>query len=141
MVVTLGFVKATFLIRLKRLFKIKDFNKITDNIYLGSKFYIPENMVEISVCFLNEGGYIPAIILDIIVEWIAKNVELNNKVYVHCIWGRGRSPLVVMSYLAKYLKMTPDEAKRFVKARRSAVWLTDDQEDSLDDYYKWLENK
>ena len=48
-------------------------------------------------------------------DWIDENDRI---VYVHCFAGMGRSPLVCLAYLTKWMEMSLEEGLRFLRARR-----------------------
>lgn len=59
----------------------------------------------------------------------------NNKIYVHCKSGHGRSVMIVVAYLMKRHNMTLPEAYQFTKDKRQAINLNQSQYDSLYNYY------
>lgn len=75
------------------------------------------------------------------VEYVKKNVDLGEKVYIHCKAGRGRSATIVVAYFLKY--GTPDgkkfssveEAYKYVKAIRPQINLNPRQQAKIKEYY------
>jgi hypothetical protein len=47
--------------------------------------------------------------------------ETNGSVLVHCLAGISRSPTVAIAYVMRHLKMTFDDAFRYVKSKRSSI--------------------
>lgn len=47
--------------------------------------------------------------------------------YVHCKAGRGRSTTLVICYLVREMRMSPQEAYSFVRQKRPQVGLADGQ--------------
>ena len=45
----------------------------------------------------------------------------NGSLIVHCAYGRNRSPMIIIAYLIKYLKMSLEDAYIFVKRRRPSI--------------------
>lgn len=71
------------------------------------------------------------------VEFIASQVKLGKKVYVHCKAGRGRSAAMVVAALRKKqpeLFATTKECVAFVKGCRPLVSLRQDKIDSIEAY-------
>eukprot|EP01095_Lingulamoeba_sp_RSL-Kostka_P009086 TRINITY_DN310_c0_g3_i1.p1 TRINITY_DN310_c0_g3~~TRINITY_DN310_c0_g3_i1.p1 ORF type:complete len:274 (-),score=94.90 TRINITY_DN310_c0_g3_i1:145-966(-) len=67
---------------------------------------------------------------DFIHEHLSK--DNNNKIYVHCKAGRGRSTACVITYLCKYKNMKVDEAWKLVKEKRSQINLNTRQYKSVE---------
>ena len=55
--------------------------------------------------------------------FIQSVLEEGGKAFVHCSFGRSRSPSVTVSYLMKFKSFTFEEAMQLVKARRPVVSL------------------
>ena len=64
-------------------------------------------------------------------SFIHEMVKLNNKVYVHCKNGHGRSPTLVIAYLMKYDNKTLDQALELVRQKRPEVHLEETQLQAL----------
>lgn len=73
--------------------------------------------------------------LDLGVSLLEKIVAMGKKVYVHCKNGHGRAPTLVAAYLIKNGK-SPEEAEKFIKAKRPSMHLQDIQRDALKDFDK-----
>ncbi|XP_073278455.1 phosphatidylglycerophosphate phosphatase PTPMT2-like [Primulina huaijiensis] len=69
------------------------------------------------------------------VEFIHKNTLCGKTTYVHCKAGRGRSTTIVLCYLVKHEKMTPDAAFLYVRSIRPRVLLASSQWQAVQDYY------
>jgi len=122
-------------------------SKILDSLYLGSYADAKNQnlLISLGITHIVTVGvelrpifptsfkyfYIPAfdspeyklnVYFDEAADFIHKAIEkANGKVLVHCHWGISRSTTIVLAYLIKYHKMTPFEAKVFVKKRRSII--------------------
>jgi protein-tyrosine phosphatase len=66
---------------------------------------------------------------------LAEKGGSDNKVYVHCKSGHGRSATVVVAYLMHKYKTETQKALDYVKSKRSAINLNETQLRSLADYY------
>ncbi len=55
------------------------------------------------------------------VTFVRENVLAGRPVLIHCAKGRGRSGVILMAYLMRYEGMTFEEARAFVKAKRSLL--------------------
>jgi atypical dual specificity phosphatase len=55
------------------------------------------------------------------VDFIQSNVESGKSVYVHCKAGRARSATVVLCWLVKHRRMTPEQAQAHLLERRPHV--------------------
>lgn len=51
-------------------------------------------------------------------DFIQDHVERDGKVYVHCKAGRARSATIVLWWLVKHRKKTPEEAQEIILAAR-----------------------
>ncbi|XP_064629678.1 dual specificity protein phosphatase 16-like [Lineus longissimus] len=54
-------------------------------------------------------------------QYIDKVREANGCVLVHCLAGISRSPTLAIAYLMRYLKMSSDEAYKYVKDKRPTI--------------------
>ncbi|MGA2663535.1 MAG: dual specificity protein phosphatase [Nitrososphaerales archaeon] len=57
-----------------------------------------------------------------VVRIIGLAVSGEEKVYLHCTYGVGRSPTMAMGYLVASNRWTPSRAIRYVKSRGEGVW-------------------
>lgn len=73
------------------------------------------------------------------VEYISQQVLQKKTVYVHCKAGRGRSAVIVICYLMKQKKMSPEEALEFVKGQRPLVKPNRVQMECIRQYYRHLD--
>ena len=55
------------------------------------------------------------------VAFVRENVEEGRPVLIHCAKGRGRSGIILMAYLMRYHNMTFEDARAWVKAKRSLL--------------------
>lgn len=55
------------------------------------------------------------------VSFVRENVEEGRPVLIHCAKGRGRSGVILMAYLMRYNDMTFEEARAWVKEKRSLL--------------------
>jgi len=53
------------------------------------------------------------------VEWMHEHISQNRKVYIHCLAGISRSATIVICYLIKYGRCSPENAIAFVRSRRT----------------------
>ncbi len=74
------------------------------------------------------------------VSLLEKIVLLKKKVYVHCKYGHGRAPTLVVAYLIKQGK-TVGEVIEFVKSKRPVVHLEDVQIRALEEFSNEYSNK
>ncbi len=65
-------------------------------------------------------------------------VENQQKVYVHCKAGRGRSATIVICYLLKYCGYKLDEAISFVKEKRPQINLNAQQMQAIQSFSEQL---
>ena len=49
------------------------------------------------------------------IDFIHENIELGNKILVHCFAGKSRSASVVIAYLMKYNDMNLGQALHYVR--------------------------
>ncbi|XP_055812213.1 phosphatidylglycerophosphate phosphatase PTPMT2-like [Solanum dulcamara] len=75
------------------------------------------------------------------VEFIHENATNGQSTYVHCKAGRGRSTTIVLCYLVKYKKMTPNDAYNHVKSIRPRVLLASTQRQAVQDFYHLIVKK
>ncbi|RLI13476.1 hypothetical protein DRO35_00125 [Candidatus Bathyarchaeota archaeon] len=75
------------------------------------------------------GGASPMILFEI-VKWIREKIMGGKKVLVHCNLGRGRSTLVVAAYIVS-TGISPEEAVKIIKSKRSVVFLNNEQKQAL----------
>jgi atypical dual specificity phosphatase len=68
------------------------------------------------------------------VEFIQQKLDSNQKVYVHCKAGRGRSATIVLCWLVKYRGMSVAEAQRVLLAKRPHVKSDLDQRQVVKEY-------
>ncbi len=71
------------------------------------------------------------------VDTIENMVANGIKVYVHCMFGHGRSPSLVAAYFIKKGK-TVEEAIDLIKSKRDSIHLEDSQVESLREYEKFI---
>jgi protein-tyrosine phosphatase len=69
--------------------------------------------------------------LDIGTAIINEAVVNNKKVFVHCMNGHGRSPIMVAAYLIRYHGKTVAEAVAFILGKRQEVHLEFSQREAL----------
>jgi protein-tyrosine phosphatase len=76
------------------------------------------------------------------VEYIHSEVELGNKILIHCKAGRGRSALLLMCYLIKYQGFTAESAFALVREKRPHAGFKENDAKmiTLKDYEKLLGN-
>lgn len=70
------------------------------------------------------------------IDFIKEIKNDNGTVLVHCKAGKTRSTTVVVCYLIHSEGMNPDEAYRFVKAKRPQAWLRKAQLDCVNEFYQ-----
>jgi predicted protein tyrosine phosphatase len=71
------------------------------------------------------------------VEFITRQIEQGNGVYIHCGVGAGRAPTVAAAYLVS-TGMTPEEAWRTLRAVRPFIWPNRRQRASVQQYAEEL---
>ena len=59
--------------------------------------------------------------LDPVTDKIKYYLDQNKKVYVHCVFGKSRSPSIIIYYLMKYQHKTFDEAYKYVMSKRPII--------------------
>jgi diacylglycerol kinase (ATP) len=74
-------------------------------------------------------------VLSQIVKWLDEKVRKGKKVLVHCNLGRGRSALAVAAYLVSQC-LSPEDALRKIKEKRSVTYMNSRQTQALLDYYE-----
>lgn len=57
----------------------------------------------------------------------AEHAEHAELTYVHCKAGRGRSTTLVICYLIRQMRMSPEDAYAFVRTKRPQVGLAEGQ--------------
>ena len=72
------------------------------------------------------------------VEFIKSVVDQDTEssVYVHCKAGRTRSATLVGCYLMTTYNLNPEDAVKFMKAKRPHILLHTKQLEAMDAYYK-----
>lgn len=70
-------------------------------------------------------------------DFIHQRVLENKKIYVHCVAGRSRSAMAVISYLVKYKNIPLTQALRFVKEKRRVLYINSSQRKCL---FNWYQN-
>ncbi len=68
------------------------------------------------------------------VEFIQQKLASDQKVYVHCKAGRGRSATIVLCWLVKYRNMSAAEAQAVLLAKRPHVKSDLDQRQVVREY-------
>ncbi len=58
----------------------------------------------------------------------------NQRVYIHCKNGHGRSPTVVAAYLIRFQKMTVMDAINLIKSKRAEIHLEEGQLEALNKF-------
>jgi len=53
--------------------------------------------------------------------FIEKARQNNGKVFIHCLAGISRSPALAVAYVMRHLKLSVDDAYRYIKVRRSHI--------------------
>jgi len=77
-----------------------------------------------------DGKGAPPTILSEIIKWIKEKIRDGKKVLVHCNLGRGRSALVAAAYIVS-MGVSPEEAVKIIKSKRSVIFLNDAQKQAL----------
>jgi len=72
------------------------------------------------------------------VKFLKDEIESNNKVYVHCKAGKGRSVTIVCCYLIAEKNMTAKEALEFVKSKRCNINLNKHQKKRIEEFEKTI---
>lgn len=65
------------------------------------------------------------------IKTMEEAIKNNQKVYVHCKHGHGRSPTLVAGYFIKSQGMTPEEAVELIKSKRPETHITEIQLEAL----------
>ena len=139
-----------------------DFNKITQNIYIGTNMccqtHFDENLLKkgitedisleeesIDTPFgVNSYLWLPTKDhtppsedqIDIGVSALEKLISLNKKVYVHCKNGHGRAPTLVAAYFIETKGVNAEEAVALIKKERPTMHLDLSQEKALEELHK-----
>lgn len=74
------------------------------------------------------------------VEFIQKEIDNKGKVYIHCLYGEGRGPSMLIAYLMS-TGMNYDDAHQTIKNVRKFINLTFSQIDRLKEYEKYIQSK
>jgi protein-tyrosine phosphatase len=64
-------------------------------------------------------------------DFIAEQIQLGHKVYIHCGVGVGRAPSLAAAYFIKHERLNAREAIRLIRRTRPFVHLTGRQLDQL----------
>lgn len=72
------------------------------------------------------------------VNFVDLKIQERKKIVVHCHAGMGRTNLMIASYLIKNSLIDPDIALQMVRKKRPVYWITQDQEESLKQFYYTL---
>lgn len=70
------------------------------------------------------------------VDYVAKQVDQQRAVYIHCIGGRGRSAIVAICCLVKIFGYSLPDAFNHVKACRPQILLSKEQVQCIFDWYE-----
>lgn len=62
---------------------------------------------------------------DDIADQINYFINQNKKIYIHCVHGKSRSPIIIIYYLMKYYYLTFDEAYQKIKNIRTIISIND----------------
>jgi len=112
-------------------------NKISHIVTVGVELQTlyPENFKYLYIPAYDHPGYKLNEYFDQIADFIHSAIDKEKgKVFVHCYWGISRSTTSVLTYLVKYLKMTPAKARRFVKSKRSIIYPNEGFLQQIDAY-------
>ena len=71
-------------------------------------------------------------------DFVNKRVTEGRRIVVHCHAGMGRTNLMLASYLVKYNSLKPDIALDEVKGKRPVYMVTEQQKESLWEFYYTL---
>lgn len=140
--------------------KQTDYNKITDEIWLGSNFccqvHFDEGLknlgIEVDISLEKERIDAPYGLdffiwlpiedtfppkpeqLNYGVNSIEKFIEMDKKIFIHCMNGHGRSTTLIAAYLIKSKGLSVQEAIDFIKEKRPEIHLNEKQVAALEDY-------
>lgn len=73
------------------------------------------------------------------IEFIDAEIKKGGRVYVHCHWGEGRGPSMVIAYLM-HTGLTFEDAYKHVRSIRSFVNLTAVQKKQLQKFEKQIQS-
>lgn len=59
--------------------------------------------------------------LDHAMQQMARMIVENKQILIHCIGGKSRSPSILACYLSLSLRITPQEALKFIQSKRYGV--------------------
>lgn len=77
--------------------------------------------------------------LNVMSDFICKNLQLHKKILVHCYAGKQRSATIIAAYLMKYASMKLDDAIASIKSKRpNAFSPKANFQQSLDEYAELL---
>lgn len=144
-----------------------EYSKITENLFLGTSLccqaHFEEELLDkgISVDVSLQGenvdtpfgvelfSWIPVMdntapTLDQInlgINIIDDAIKKDKKVYVHCEFGHGRAPTLIIAYLLKYGKVgeSVQEVLEYVKSKRSVIHPNDSQISALYEFQSRLD--
>jgi len=109
---------------------VLDLREIDDLKY--QNFLMNRGLEYVNVKIPDRYGASPEV-LSQIVALINEKVSEGRKVLVHCNLGRGRSALVVAAYLVNQ-GLSPEDAIRKIKEKRSVTYLNERQRQALSDF-------
>jgi len=76
-----------------------------------------------------------------IIDFIESHIAENKPVLIHCNGGRGRTGVLVTSYLMKKDQISLDKALEKVKLIKKRIPHIGRQQDVLKEYEKYLKHK
>jgi len=74
--------------------------------------------------------------LDMGTAIIDSTVGSNQKIYVHCTQGHGRSPTLVIAYFIRFQGKSLRDAEKIVKEKRPEIHIEDCQREALVEFEK-----
>lgn len=74
------------------------------------------------------------------VEFVDKQRQMGNSVYIHCKAGRSRSATMVAAYLIERHKWSPDVARGFIAKIRPHILIHNSQRQMLEKFYLLVTN-
>ncbi len=75
------------------------------------------------------------------IEFIEKKIRGDQKVYIHCKAGRGRSATIALCWIMKNKNLTPAHALEFLVSKRPHVSRRLDKVISVQTYYQNIRSK